>query len=700
MTAIDDRPSLPASPDFDEVSRAEEWRSKEQLLDELETLESQVRTLEDELAKHKQTAEQYRLFAESAPVGMFLVNRQGQIELMNGHAENLFGYAPNELIGQPIELLVPQKARAKHPGQREAYFAQPEVRAMGAGRELFGQRRDGSQFPIEIGLNPIRTGGELCALCAIVDITQRKHLEEANLQSALQFRTIFDQTLEFMGLLNPDGSVVDVNQPALDFRGLKLADVVGQSLWDTPWLDISDQARHEARQAIAAAASGGLARREMTINGRDGAKRTFDFSIKPVVGVSGQIELLLAEARDITEQKRLEEQLRQAQKMEAIGQLAGGVAHDFNNLLTIITGYSEMLLDSLPEQDPLREPIEEIFKAGDRSASLTRQLLTISRKQVLTPRLLDINDVIHDTEKMLRRVIGEDVELITVLQPSLHRVKADQGQLEQVLLNLAVNARDAMPQGGELSIETRNVELDEDYCEAHAGVKPGLYVVLTVTDSGTGMSKEVQQRIFEPFYTTKEKDKGTGLGLSVLHGIVKQSEGHCAVYSELGIGTSFKIYLPAIEPTSALETLPASAAPSSRGAETILLVEDEDGVRELVHRALERYGYSVLAATGPADAIRISQAHVGTIHLLVTDVMMPQLNGRRLAELLYSERPEMKVLYMSGYTDDAIVRQGILDAGISFLHKPFTPATLASKLREMLDNGIQAVKEDSREDGW
>jgi two-component system, cell cycle sensor histidine kinase and response regulator CckA len=302
----------------------------------------------------------------------------------------------------------------------------------------------------------------------------------------------------------------------------------------------------------------------------------------------------------------------------------------------------------------------------------------------LAPKVLDLNEIVKSTEKMLRRVIGEDVKLATIL-PEVDRIKADSGQLEQVLLNLAVNARDAMPQGGDLTIETKNVELDDEYAQAHAGVRAGRYVMLCVSDSGQGMSADVQQRLFEPFFTTKEPGKGTGLGLAVVHGIVKQSDGHIKVYSELGTGTSFKIYLPAIE-QPARAGQPAAGRPVvPRGTETVLLVEDEDSVRALAHRALVRYGYSVLVANHPAEAIRVSQAQTRPIDLLLTDVVMPQMNGRRLAELLVPERPAMKVLYMSGYTDDAIVRQRILDAGVNFLHKPFAPSALAVKVREVLD---------------
>lgn len=388
---------------------------------------------------------------------------------------------------------------------------------------------------------------------------------------------------------------------------------------------------------------------------------------------------------DVSHEKKLEEQLRQAQKMEAIGQLAGGVAHDFNNLLTIITGYSELLLELMSPDNPDRELLEEIRKAGERSASLTRQLLAFSRKQVLAPKVLDLNNVVRDTEKMLRRVIGEDIELTTVLHPQLGSVKADPGHLEQVLLNLAVNARDAMPQGGKLTIETNNVVLGEDYARSHVVLQPGEYVMLKVTDTGIGMTEEVKRRLFEPFFTTKGSGKGTGLGLAVVHGIVKQSDGAIEVHSEPGVGTSFEIYLPRVENVAPAEKSLAGLSSAPRGTETLLLVEDEDAVRALSRFTLQQCGYTVLEASHGEEAIRVARDHPETIHLLVTDVVMPGFGGRVLADRLLSLHPEMKVLYLSGYTDDAVVRHGILHEEVNFLQKPFSPNALAHQVRAVLE---------------
>jgi two-component system cell cycle sensor histidine kinase/response regulator CckA len=389
--------------------------------------------------------------------------------------------------------------------------------------------------------------------------------------------------------------------------------------------------------------------------------------------------------QDITERKSLEEQLLQSQKMEAVGRLAGGIAHDFNNLLTTIIGNADLSLMTLEDKDTLRENLEEIRKAGQRAASLTRQLLAFSRRQLLQPKVLDLNEVVADMEKMLRRLIGEDIDLETVLRPDLGRVKVDPGQIEQVIMNLAVNARDAMPQGGKLTIETANVDLDEGYAHKRPVTKPGPYVMLAISDTGVGMDKEVQSRLFEPFFTTKEKGKGTGLGLATVYGIVKQSGGYIWVYSEPGQGSTFKIYLPRVEEEA--EAVREVQAPSARlsGSETVLVVEDDDMVLGLTRNILRRYGYTVLEARNGEEAMRVASEHQGPIQLMLTDVVMPEMSGRQLAYKLHVERPEMKVLYVSGYTDNAIVHHGILDEGIPFLQKPFSPEVLARKVREVLD---------------
>ena len=386
-------------------------------------------------------------------------------------------------------------------------------------------------------------------------------------------------------------------------------------------------------------------------------------------------------------ERKHEEQLRQSQKMEAVGRLAGGVAHDFNNLLTAILGYSQLMQTRLDQASPLHREVEEIQKAGQRAASLTRQLLAFSRKQVLQPKVLDLNAVVTDIDKMLVRLIGEDIEMISFPDPKLGRVKADPGQIEQVIMNLAINARDAMPQGGKLIIQTSNVTLEDSYTSKRSlSLKPGPYVMLAVTDTGYGIDKKILPHIFEPFFTTKEQGKGTGLGLSTVYGIVNQSDGDIWVETEPGRGTTFKIYLPRVDNPAEEQQASESRESLFSVSETILLVEDEDVVRKLVHEILKMNGYNVLQAANGREALPICEQHAGPIHLMLTDVVMPQMGGRELAERVASLRPEMKVLFMSGYTDDAIVHHGVLDSGIAFIQKPFTPDSLARKVRDMLDS--------------
>ena len=391
--------------------------------------------------------------------------------------------------------------------------------------------------------------------------------------------------------------------------------------------------------------------------------------------------------QDITERKLLEAQLLQAQKMEAVGRLAGGIAHDFNNAIGVIVGYSALLKECLPAKDNAQRYAEEIGKAGHRAALLTRQLLAFSRKQVIQPTIVDLNSVVTETEKMLRRLIGEDIEMIVVPGPELGRVKMDLGQIDQILMNLAVNARDAMPLGGRLLIETANAELDATNLIQHPYAKPGRYVMLSVSDTGGGMDKDTQAHIFEPFFTTKAPGQGTGLGLSTVYGIVKQSEGYIWVYSEPGKGARFKIYIPRVDALAE----PTSTAAESEilgGSETILLVEDDDAMRELTRSCLEGSGYAVLDAANGEAAVRTATEYDAPIHLLVTDVVMPGVSGPGLSKSLLASRPQMKVLYMSGYTADLIAQQGVLDRQISLLEKPFTKEALLRKVRKALDGGL------------
>jgi two-component system cell cycle sensor histidine kinase/response regulator CckA len=442
-------------------------------------------------------------------------------------------------------------------------------------------------------------------------------------------------------------------------------------------------------EAAATARTGDVGRQiEYRMRHKDGSWRILESTASGIRNPDGKVEKLVIVNRDITDRKRLEEQFRQAQKMEAIGRLSGGIAHDFNNLLGVIIGYGEILQENTAASDPDRSCIDEVLRAGQRAASLTRQLLAFSRQQVLEPTILDLNTVVVDMEKMLRRLIGEDIELSTALNRELGKVKADQGQIEQVVLNLVVNARDAMPNGGKFTIQTDNITMEEvDTRRYSYPFKPGRYALLTVSDTGMGMDSVTRARIFEPFFTTKEKGKGTGLGLATVYGVVKQSEGYIEVHSEVDAGTIFKIYLPIVEAEVSALPVHSGAIESLHGNETILLVEDEAMLCILTRNILERYGYTVLEASNGKEACEIVHRNPNTIHLLLTDVVMPGMNGRDLAELLVKERPELKTLYMSGYTGQGI-GQGVLPLGCHFLAKPFSRESLAKKVREALETVV------------
>jgi PAS domain S-box-containing protein len=478
------------------------------------------------------------------------------------------------------------------------------------------------------------------------------------------------------------GMIHSWNPAAERLFGYRAEEVLGQSL---RLLIPPDQAAELPALLQRIAQGERIADYETVRVRKDGRRLDVALSMAPLTGPTGRITGTSATCHDITERKQLEEQLRQAQKMEGIGQLAGGVAHDFNNLLTVINGFSELLTLQLAPTDPHRGPLEEILKAGERAAGLTQQLLAFSRRQALLPQVVDLNGIVADTEALLRRLLGEDIDLLAVLRPELGRVRVDPRQLQQVILNLAVNARDAMPQGGRLTIETANVELDAGYAGQHAAVSPGAYVMLAVSDTGSGMDAETQAHIFEPFFTTKEPGQGTGLGLSMIYGIVKQSSGDIWVYSEPGHGTIFKLYFPRVADEAEQPASPTPPVQAPSGTETILLVEDEAPVRSLARTVLEARGYAVLEASRGDEALRVAQHHRGPIHLLLTDVVMPGLGGPAVARLLTRVHPETQVLYMSGYTDAAVARHGVLEAGAALVQKPFTPRALAQQVRQVLD---------------
>ncbi len=511
---------------------------------------------------------------------------------------------------------------------------------------------------------------------------QRRVAEAALRASEERFRALVENSSDALLMIDMDGIVRYVSASSQRHLGWTPASMMSRSLFE--FLHPDDREFAETRIAEAVRHPGSTITAEVRFKHEDGQWRTMETSAvnrleEPAVAA------IVINARDMTERRRLENQLRQSQKMDAVGRLAGGVAHDFNNLLTAILGYCNLLLDDVPKDNPMRGDLEEIRTAGERAAALTRQLLAFSRRQMLQPQTVDVNVLIAQVEKMLQRLIGEDVELVTALSPDLSTVRVDPASLEQVLVNLAVNSRDAMPLGGRLTIETANVELDSAYEATHAAIAPGRYAMLAVSDTGHGMDAATSARVFEPFFTTKEQGKGVGLGLATVYGIVKQNGGYIWVYSEPGHGTTFKVYLPPIE---AGTEPPAVEAQENRakeqGWETVLLVEDEDAVRVLAREVLRRQGYVVLEARHGLDALRVAERHADPIQLMVTDVVMPHMSGRDLAERLVLSRPDMKVLFISGYTDHAVMHRELMP-GSQFLQKPFTPAAFARKVRGVLD---------------
>ncbi|OGG56641.1 MAG: hypothetical protein A3F84_08440 [Candidatus Handelsmanbacteria bacterium RIFCSPLOWO2_12_FULL_64_10] len=586
---------------------------------------------------------------------------------------------PGEFLGKRADEVLPAEVARKALHHIEQAIRTGDVQVFEYQLPMHGEMRDYEARVVVCG--------EEEALGIVRDITERKRAEEVLRESEARFRSVVESLGEGLLITDLQDTILYANSRLAEMSGYAPEEMIGRPAFELllppeDWEEI--HRRNERRRR-------GISEwYEVQLKRKDGSLFWTETYGAPFRNAAGEVVGTLGATTDITERKRLEEQLRQAQKMEAVGRLAGGIAHDFNNLLQVIMGFSEFLLTRLAPGDPSRREVEEIYKAGERAASLTRQLLAFGRRQVLRPKALDLNALVSDMGRMLRRLISEDVDLVTVLRPGLGRVKADPGQIEQVIVNLAVNARDAMSEGGKLTVETENVSLDEAYVREHPDASPGLHVRLTVSDTGCGIDPEIRPHLFEPFFTTKEAGKGTGLGLATVYWIVTQSGGHISVASEPGEGSTFSIYLPRAED-------PAEAAPSAdatvelpRGSETLLLVEDDELVRNLVGMILRRCGYAVLEASDGQEALRVSGCHPGPVHLMVADVVMPRMNGHELAQRLTPLRPEMKVLYISGYANDADVRQDALEGDIHLLQKPFTPEVLARRVREVMDGFSKA----------
>jgi len=618
------------------------------------------------------------IFREMPAVIAITDLEDGRLIDINEACERVLGYARDEIIGRRSEEL----SIFVSPGTREQYVS--EMRRLGrlSGREMVVRDKRGLEVHGLVSAVPVEVGGRRCLLNVFSDISVLKRAEHALRESEERFRALYEQAPIAYQSLDAEGRFLDVNPSWQQILGYSREEVIGRSFAEFLAPKYVERFRHSFPLFKAAGETHNV---EFEMLRKDGARVLVSFDGRIGRFADGSFQRTHCALQDVTERRRLEEQFRQAQKMETIGRLAGGVAHDFNNLLTAIIGHASFAMDSLSPLDRTRDDIEQVLQSAERASSLTRQLLAFSRRQVIEPRVINLNGLILNMDRMVRRLIGEDMELVTLPASDLGLVRADPGQIEQALVNLIVNARDAMPGGGRLTIETSNVTLDEQYVQSHPGATVGDHVMLAVSDTGTGMSDEVKAHLFEPFFTTKEVGKGTGLGLATVYGIVKQHQGNIWAYSELGVGTSFKIYLPRV--SAQAERLPRrdEAGFLPQGHETVLLVEDEPSVRAVATRILREQGYNVIESANGEEALRLARAYPGPIHLLVSDVVMPQMGGKDLAERLLLKRPDMAVLFVSGYTDDAIVHRGIVSRSAAFLQKPFTASSLARKVRQVLD---------------
>lgn len=654
-------------------------------------LEQKMLELEKEVQTRQETEEFLRAIFKAANnvalVVTDLTNMDAMITDFSPGAEQIFGYTAEEAIGKPVAMLHRPEDIEKYAGIRHHTRENRE----GFTGEVIKVRKSGEQFPALFSLYPIlnKDGDVIAILSVTIDITAQIRTEKALRESEEKYRAIFDGAAEGIRIIDRQTKKFTYVNPAMcrmlgytedELRHMTVRDIMPPEVVALINTEIE---RHDSKNKS-------IFLNDIPNLKKDGTIIYTDVALTPRIVIDGRHNSI-AFSTDITEKKKaeddikkIEEQLRRSQKLEALGRLTGGIAHDFNNILTTIIGNADMMLMDVPKDNPMHSDLEEIKIAGDRAASLISQLLAFSRKQILQPTVMNLNDTVNDMDKMLRRIIGEDIELSTILAPDLGQVEADEGQIEQVIMNLAVNARDAMPRGGKVTIETANTDIDEAYTHDHVAIIPGPYVMLAISDTGTGMNRNVQENLFEPFFTTKSKEKGTGLGLSTVYGIVKQSNGNIYVYSEPGKGTTLKVYLPRVE-KSIVKKKKAKRPKTLSGSETILVVEDNEMVGNLTMRILKQSGYRVLIAPDGREALRVLKEYEGYIHLVLTDVVMPGMSGEKLEKKLKAARPDIKVLFMSGYTDNAVVHHGLLSQGKVFLQKPFTPEDLTRKIREVLE---------------
>jgi PAS domain S-box-containing protein len=675
----------------------EKWWLHQQSRQKMEELESRVagrtaelekanEALKADITKRKSIEEQLRVRTtalDAAANAIVITDHNGTIQSVNPAFTAFTGYTAEEILGQNPRIL--------KSGKQDEAFYRNLWQTISSGQvwsgELTNRRKDGSLYVEEMTITPLRNAdGVIARYIAIKqDITARKRIEEALRESQQMIEGIINAIP--VRVFWKDKNLVYLGCNAVFARDAGFADpkdLIGKDDYQMVWRDQAEKYRGDDRQVIESGCSKLSIEEPQTTP--EGNTITLLSSKMPLRSSKGEISGVLGTYMDITERKRLEAQLFQSQKMETVGKLAGGIAHEFNSILTAIIGQSELLLNDLPPGDPLCENATEIGKAANRAATLTRQLLAYGRKQLLQPEILDLNSVLAGMEGTLRHLLGSGTDMRITAFAGLKSVKADAGQIEQVIVNMVLNARDAMPNGGKLMLETANVSFDQESVGRYPELKPGDYVMLAITDTGAGMSEEVKARVFEPFFTTKGVGQGTGLGLSTCYGIVKQSGGHISVYSEPGRGATFKMYLPQVEPRTKNPTQRVATPDLPLGTETILLVEDDPALREMAATLLKRLGYTVLTAANGIEALSLKQQRdIGHIDLLFTDVVMPHMSGKELADRVRALYPYTRILFTSAYTENAIIHQGVLDKGVALLQKPFTPSALAHKLREVLD---------------
>jgi PAS domain S-box-containing protein len=634
-------------------------------------------------AKIAETVRRQALAMDSAADGISLIGENGEHIYVNAAFARMMGHeSPESMLGLHWQKIYdPRDVQLIHAKVRKSLEAEGKWSG-----QINLRRRDGTVIPVEMAVTSLANG---VTACVGHDISARKEAERARVEAESKYRTLVEQVaaISYIAELGVHGQWQYVSPQIESITGYSQEEWLAHSCDWTRHVPAEDHAVIEAAEE--ASLRGERFQAEYRIVRKDGS---VIWVSDTAVVVSGSYSHPVMEGIivDITERKLLENQLQQSRRMEAVGRLAGGIAHDFNNLLTIIKGYAELAVQRTGIQPELRADVQQIENAAERASTLIRQLLAFSRRQVLQPKIIDLNAIVLGLDKLLGRLMGEHIEMVTRCGANVGHLKADPAQIEQVIMNLVVNARDAMPKGGRLTVETMNVDLDSTYARDHVSVKPGAYVMLAVSDCGIGMGPETVAHIFEPFYTTKESGQGTGLGLSTVYGIVKQSGGYIWVYSEPGKGTTFKVYLPRVAEQVEAKPERVELPAAGNGSETILLVEDEEAVRELASRILSAKGYSVVAATSAREAEKAAAKHAGEIHLLLTDIIMPGTSGRDLARRITGRHPRTRVLYMSGYTDNVLAQGGVLEAGLSFLQKPFTPGALVQKVRDVLDSPVHA----------